>query len=64
LKEGKVDFAIDQQQFLEGYQPVVILGDYLRYAIEPVERFYPTGPGIVTKANAEKIMDLTAQNFR
>jgi simple sugar transport system substrate-binding protein len=64
LKEGKVDFAIDQQQFLEGYQPVVILGDYLRYAIEPVARFYPTGPGIVTKANAEKIMDLTAQNYR
>jgi len=64
LKQGEIDFAIDQQQFLEGYEPVAILANYLRYAIEPVEHFYPTGPGLVTKANAEKIMSLTAQNFR
>ncbi len=64
LKNGSVDFAIDQQQFLEGYMPVVILANYLRYAISPFEDFYPTGPGLVTKDTAEKVNALTADNFR
>jgi simple sugar transport system substrate-binding protein len=64
LKNGTVDFAIDQQQFLEGYMPVVILANYLRYAISPFEDFYPTGPGLVTKDTAEKVNALTADNFR
>jgi simple sugar transport system substrate-binding protein len=64
LKSGKVEFAIDQQQFLEGYMPVVILANYLRYAISPVDDFFPTGPGLVTKEIAEKVNALTADNFR
>jgi simple sugar transport system substrate-binding protein len=64
LKSDKVDFAIDQQQFLEGYMPVVMLANYLRYAISPFDDFYPTGPGIVTKDIADKVNALTADNFR
>ncbi|HVY18678.1 MAG TPA: substrate-binding domain-containing protein [Bauldia sp.] len=64
LKSGKVEFAIDQQQFLEGYMPVVILANYLRYAISPVDDFYQTGPGLVTKDIADKVNALTADNFR
>ena len=64
LKDGKIDFAIDQQQFLEGYMPVLMLTNYLRYALQPVANFFPTGPGLVTKNNAEKITKLTAQNYR
>ena len=44
--------------------PVVILANYLRYAISPFEDFYPTGPGLVTKDTAEKVNSLTADNFR
>jgi simple sugar transport system substrate-binding protein len=64
LKSGKVEFAIDQQQFLEGYMPVVILANYLRYAISPVDDFYQTGPALVTKDIADKVNALTADNFR
>ena len=64
LKNGTVEFAIDQQQFLEGYMPVVILANYLRYAISPVDDFYQTGPGLVTKDIADKVNALTADNFR
>jgi simple sugar transport system substrate-binding protein len=64
LKTGKMDFAIDQQQYLEGYMPVVMLNDYLKFAIAPVDTFFRTGPGLVTKDNVAKITDLTAQNYR
>jgi simple sugar transport system substrate-binding protein len=64
LKNGKIDFAIDQQQYLEGYVPVMMLNNYLKFSIAPVDTFFRTGPGIVTKENAEKIIGLTAQNFR
>jgi simple sugar transport system substrate-binding protein len=64
LKNGKIDFAIDQQQYLEGYMPVVMLNNYIKYAISPVDTFYRTGPGLVTKDNAEKIIGLTAENYR
>jgi simple sugar transport system substrate-binding protein len=64
LKSGKVEFAIDQQQFLEGYMPVVILANYLRYAISPVDDFFQTGPALVTKDIADKVNALTADNFR
>ena len=64
LKSGKIHFAIDQQQYLEGYMPVVMLNNYLKFSISPVDTFFRTGPGIVTKDNAQKIIDLTAQNYR
>jgi simple sugar transport system substrate-binding protein len=64
LKDGQIDFGIDQQQFLEGYMPVVMLTNYLRYAIAPASDFVPTGPGIVTKQEAEKVIGLTAENYR
>ena len=28
IKDGKMDFAIDQQQFLQGYLPIVIITNY------------------------------------
>ncbi len=64
LKDGKVDFALDQQQYLEGYMPVVMLAMDLRFAIKPAFDFVPTGPGVVTKENAEKVIGLSAQNVR
>jgi simple sugar transport system substrate-binding protein len=64
LKDGKIDFAIDQQQYLEGYMPVVMLAMERRYAIAPASPFFPTGPGIVTKENAQRVIHLIAQNGR
>jgi simple sugar transport system substrate-binding protein len=64
LKDKQIDFAIDQQQFLQGYLPVLMLVNYLRYRIVPADETYHSGPGLVTSENAEAISKLTAQNFR
>ena len=64
LVEGRLDFAQDQQQYMQGYLPGVILMTYLRYGITPATDFFPTGPGIITPENAQQIIDLSAQNFR
>ncbi|MGI9254272.1 MAG: sugar ABC transporter substrate-binding protein [Thermomicrobiales bacterium] len=64
LKDGKMLFAIDQQQYLQGYLPIVLLTLYntnLNTIANPV---LMTGPGFVTKDNAEKVIALAAAGTR
>jgi simple sugar transport system substrate-binding protein len=63
LVEGKMEFAIDQQQFMQGYLPVVILSLYKRYGLMPGADVQ-TGPGFVTKANAAQVIELSKQGIR
>jgi simple sugar transport system substrate-binding protein len=39
-----MDFAIDQQTFLQGYLPVIFLVNYIRYGIIPSQETVFTGP--------------------
>ena len=57
IKAGTVDFAIDQQQFLQGYLPIEILTYYNLYGLLPGggAPIY-TGPGFVTKDNVDLVM--------
>ncbi len=57
IKAGTVDFAIDQQQFLQGYLPVEILTYYNLYGLLPGggAPIY-TGPGFVTKDNVDLVI--------
>ena len=64
LVDGKLDFALDYQQYHQGYLPAVFLIHYIRYGITPGTDFIPTGPGIATPENAQQIIELSAQNFR
>jgi simple sugar transport system substrate-binding protein len=64
LIDGTLDFALDQQQYMQGYLPAVLLTMYLRYGITPAIDFFPTGPGVVNAKNAKQIIDLSAQNVR
>jgi len=50
IKEGTIAFAIDQQPYLQGYLPVVILTNYARYGVLPSGNIN-SGPGFITKAN-------------
>jgi simple sugar transport system substrate-binding protein len=45
-----IAFAIDQQPFLQGYLPVVILTNLTRYGVVPGNSIN-SGPGFVTKSN-------------
>ena len=65
IADGRIAFAIDQQQYLQGYLPIVLLANYAETLTMPgggdVIR---TGPGFVTAENAERVMALTERGIR
>jgi simple sugar transport system substrate-binding protein len=48
VKDDTIAFAIDQQPYLQGYLPVVILTNLVRYGVVPGNHIN-SGPGFVTK---------------
>ena len=67
IKDGKMDFAIDQQQFLQGYLPIVILTNYAETRNLPTgdgTGLIMTGPGFVTKEDAADVIALAAKGLR
>lgn len=63
LEAGDLDFAIDQQQYLQGYLPVTFLDQYVKNGLLPAGDV-PTGPGFVTPDNAAQVLDLSKQGIR
>ena len=65
IQAGKMMFAIDQQQYLQGYLPVVFAMLYATN-LNTVGNGAPvlTGPGIINKANAARIALLAAKGTR
>ena len=65
ITSGKIDFAVDQQQYQQGYLPVVLLTQY-KSNLNTVGGGRPvlTGPGFVTKDNAAKVADLAKAGTR
>jgi simple sugar transport system substrate-binding protein len=61
IEDGDILFAIDQQQYLQGYLPVVFLYLY-KNNLNTVGGGLPvlTGPGFVTQDNAAQIEELAA----
>jgi simple sugar transport system substrate-binding protein len=60
---GDAAFAIDQQQFLQGYLPVVFLANNAKYGLIPGGNV-PSGPNLITKDKAAQVVDLSAQGIR
>ncbi len=50
IKADVINFAIDQQPYLQGYMPVVILTNLVRYGVLPSGHMN-SGPGFITKDN-------------
>ena len=65
IRAGRMLFAIDQQQYLQGYLPVVFAVLYVTN-LNTVGNGQPvlTGPGIINKANAAKVAALAAKGTR
>jgi len=65
IKDGKILFAIDQQQYVQGYLPIVMLKLFVENA-NTLGGGLPvlTGPGFVTKDNAEKVEQLAKTGTR
>lgn len=60
IKDGIVESAIDQQPYLQGYLPVVLLTEYKRYGVLPANNIN-TGPGFVTKDNIAMVEKLAGE---
>jgi len=65
IAAGDVEFAVDQQQYLQGYLPVMFLKLYLANA-NTVGGGQPvlTGPGFVDKSNASTVAKLSGEGTR
>ena len=59
---GEVEFLIDQQQYLQGYLPIAIFAQYMRWGTMPAG-VVMTGPGFVTPQNASKVIKWAAQGL-
>ncbi|NRG16251.1 sugar ABC transporter substrate-binding protein [Rhizobiales bacterium] len=61
--DGNAAFAIDQQQFLQGYLPVVFLSLNAKYGLIPGGNV-PSGPNLITADKAGQVIELSAQGIR
>jgi simple sugar transport system substrate-binding protein len=65
VQDGRIAFAVDQQAYLQGYLPIVLLAERARYGLFPAQGdVIPTGPNFVTKANAAKALALSERSIR
>ena len=58
-------FAVDQQPYLQGYMPVVMLAEAARHMLSPPRgELIPTGPEFVTPKNAADVIELSRRGYR
>lgn len=62
IKEGIIQWGIDQQPFLQAYMPVVIMANYHRYGVLPGNNIN-SGPGFVT-ADGLELVEKFAGEYR
>lgn len=60
---GAAAFGIDQQQYLQGYLPVVFLVNYSKYGLIPGGNV-ASGPNLITKDKAAQVIDLATKGIR
>lgn len=65
IRGGRMQFAVDQQSYLQGYLPIMLLTQRIRYGLFPAQgEVIPTGPSFVTRANAGQVSRLTNRGIR
>src|SRR5437879_6866913 len=58
IKGGQMMFAIDQQQYLQGYLPIVLLTLYRTNLNTIANDVLMTGPGFVTSENVSQVIKI------
>lgn len=64
VRAGRMRFAVDQQAYLQGYLPIVLLAQRARYGIFPEADVIPTGPSFVTRGTAAQAIRLSQRGIR
>ncbi|MEM6665999.1 MAG: sugar ABC transporter substrate-binding protein [Pseudomonadota bacterium] len=60
IKDGIINWGIDQQPFLQAYLPVVVLANYDRYGVLPGNNIN-SGPGFVTADGLTKVEEFAGE---
>ena len=60
IKEGIIEWGIDQQPFLQAYLPIVVLTNYHRYGVLPGNNIN-SGPGFVTADGLEMVEEFAGE---
>jgi simple sugar transport system substrate-binding protein len=58
LSKKQMSFAVDQQQWLQGYLPVIFLANYATHGDVPENELILTGPSFVTPENVDRVATL------
>jgi simple sugar transport system substrate-binding protein len=62
VRAGQIAFAIDRQEYLQGYLPIVLLTQYHLYGVLPDRgKLISTGPVFITRQNAAHVLELSNQ---
>lgn len=64
IRDGDMLFAIDQQQYTQGYLAIVYMTLFLENLNTPGSFIVQTGPGFVTADTAAQVIDLSAAGTR
>jgi simple sugar transport system substrate-binding protein len=65
VRDKKMLFAVDQQPYLQGYLPIMLLAERSAHLLFPAKgELIPTGPQFVTPDNAARVIDLSRRGFR
>jgi simple sugar transport system substrate-binding protein len=60
VRDGELEFAIDQQPYLQGYLPVMLLDQLARRGVFPSDPgLINTGPTFITRENAARVAELS-----
>jgi simple sugar transport system substrate-binding protein len=57
IHDGKIEFLINEQPYLDGFYGVLFAYHYVKYGLAPVGMVH-TGPSVVDKKNVDKIQDV------
>lgn len=63
VANGDAAFAIDQQQYLQGYLPVAFLALHAKFGLMPGGNV-PSGPNLITQDKAAQVVELSAKGIR
>ena len=64
IMDGHIVFALDQQQYLQGYLPIVLMDLYITNKNTPAYKKLETGPSIINIENAQDVLALSKKGSR
>ena len=64
IMNNQIVFALDQQQYLQGYLPVILMNLYITNKNTPAFEKLETGPSIINIKNAQDVLALSKKGTR